>query len=115
MQTFIENIKHRLVTIGFNEEDNTFIKTNKVTQPGQAMIINGQRFEQPGIDIDLIYKVYMLGDGWISNKDDTNKKDLQWIKFEVYVGDEQQAELTEAFYENDLNRFNELTSKLFKV
>jgi hypothetical protein len=47
--------------------------------------------------------------------DDTNKKDLQWIKFEVYVGDEQQAELTEAFYEDDLNRFNELTSKLFKV
>ena len=115
MKTFTEQISQLLGTYGFTETDNVFTLTKEVAQPGQTMIINGQRFEQPGKTIEVINRVYMLGDGWVSNLDDTNKQDMLWIKFEALIENESQGDITHAFYANDYDQFNNMLCKIFKL
>lgn len=113
-EQFINKIKELLFAKGFREIDNKFVRTVNIRQPGQVMIINGQRMEQPGQESEIKYVVTYAGDGYISNMDDSNKVDVSSVMFEVYVDGEQQGGYMEAYRWDDIEGFTQVLTNIVR-
>lgn len=116
-EKFYNHVFEFLLKHNFTRNDDVWIREQFFEQPGQVMVINGQRFEQPGAVIKITHKVVTGLDGSISNMDDTNEKPLTIIQFSVRQGD---FELDESgvgigFYYDELQEFDNIFTQIFKL
>lgn len=83
---------------GFVKDGDIFIKTIFSQQPGQTMIINGQRFQQPSIDIKSEFIINDLGEVWEETVGVETKIPREQFKFLIKQNDEIVFELDELMY-----------------
>lgn len=96
--TWLSSIETLLTQLGFTKVDNGFERTQQQRHGGQVTIINGQRMEQPGQIVTIKNTVTFNGDGWISNKDDTNKREFTQVIFEVFTNGNSQGSAEQCMY-----------------
>lgn len=104
-EQFISKIEEVLFGYGFSKKDNTYERIQTLTQPGQVMIINGRQMKQPDQHVEVKHVVKEVGDGYISNMDDTNKVDLTTYEFLVYVNGQEQGAMSIAYRWDDAEDF----------
>lgn len=83
---------------GFVKDSDMFIKTILRQQPGQTMIINGQRFQQPSMDIKTEFIITDLGEVWEETVGVEVKIPREQFKFMIKQNDEIVFELDELMY-----------------
>lgn len=110
---FISKVDEMLTKLNFTKIENKYELNKVVSQPGQVIVINGQRMEQPGQSINIKYIINDLGDGYISNVDDSNKIDLIFYKIEVYVQDVLEGEYSSGYGFDEYDRLEREWSNLF--
>lgn len=103
-----EYIKNKLTGLGFTEDDNKFTKEVTKQLPGRQMVINGQRFDEPGQEQKFKYKVELLGTGYIEEP----HEDIEWISWEIYREDVLIQGYAEGLYEDDKNKFDLICAQL---
>jgi hypothetical protein len=113
-QNWDESIKSYMTSKGFEESDDGFICTKLVRQPGQTISINGRVMQQPGEEIEIKNIVCFIGDGWVANMDDTNKKDFSQVIFKTYQNNALVFQYEDMFYWDDLDCFYNILNKVFK-
>lgn len=105
-EQFISKLEEALFGYGFSKKDNnTYERIQTLTQPGQVMIINGRQMKQPDQLVEIKHVVKEVGDGYISNMDDTNKVDLTTYEFLVYVNGREQGAMSIAYRWDDVEDF----------
>ena len=114
-EDFISNIKSALYNYGFKEEGENYLKNIQFRTPGQVMIINGQRMEHPGEIIETVYKVNIIGDGWVSNTDGVDKEEFTQIGFEIYQNQEKIWGEEFCFYWDNPNNFNIILNQVLNL
>ena len=113
-QNWDDSIKSYMTSKGFEESDDGFICTKLVRQPGQTISINGRVMQQPGEEIEIKNIVCFIGDGWVANMDDTNKKDFSQVIFKTYQNNALVFQYEDMFYWDDLDCFYNILNKVFK-
>lgn len=103
-----EYITNKLQEKGFTLENDIFTKEATQQAPGRQMVINGQRFDEPGQEQKFKYKVELLGTGYIEEP----HEDIEWISWEIYREDVLIQGYAEGLYEDDKNKFDEICSEL---
>ena len=112
-EQFINEVKNILVSLGFSESNNQYVRSQIFIQPGQQLIINGQQINQPNQEIEVKHVVTEFGDGYCCNQDNTNKQEFTQYNIQVFVKGELNGEYISAYYWNDIDQFkNELTKIL---
>lgn len=96
--TWLSAVETSLSQLGFTKVDNGFERTQQQRHGGQVTIINGQRMEQPGQIITIKNTITFNDDGWISNKDDTNKREFTQVIFEVFTNGNSQGSAEQCMY-----------------
>jgi hypothetical protein len=116
-EKFIKHVFDFLTSNGFTQRDNQWLKEKVYKQPGSSMIINGQRFQQPGSEIKVTYKVIIEPDCSISNIDDTNEIPLSIIYFSVKYGDLDidESSVGVGFYFDELQEFDNILANWFRI
>lgn len=114
-ENFIKQIEMVLASYGFSKTGNIFERIQYFTQPGQRMVINGQQINQPPQQIEVKHSVTEIGDGYCSNKDDTNKQEFTEFEFKIFVKDQLNAELVSIYYWDDIDSFKNDLINILKV
>lgn len=109
---WIKSVENHIVPLGFEETVYGYARVRTVRQPGQTIIINGQTMQQPGKEIEIRQDIYLDGDGWVADMDESNKVEFTQVRFEAYQGDDLTTQYEEAFYwdnpEYFINFFNQV-------
>lgn len=107
----INEFQKLISTYDFKESEGVW---NKVVykRDNREFIINGQRANLENPQIKYEYIIEFLGDGWVSNIDDTNKIDIEWVKFTIKCNDEIIGDHREGFY--DENQFKLTFTHFYK-
>ena len=95
-------------------DDNTYSKETIGYTGGQTIIVNGQRMEQPGQQIKITYSIKFNGDGWVSNMDDSGRRDFTQIIFSVGSGEHEDT-YEECIYWDDTDRVKQIINQIFKL
>ena len=117
-EQFIKQIEEILVGFGFNrvEGDNwEYKRIQTFTQPGQQMIINGQAFQQPSQEIEVAHIVKDMGDGYYENVDGSNRVDLTYLEFQVWMKNEIQGQFSSAYAWDDIEGFKKDLQNILQV
>ena len=104
-EQFIKQVQDALIGYGFVQNELEYKRTQSFTQPGQVMIINGQRIDQPGKEVAVEHIVRELGDGYYENIDGSNRVDLVTFEFQVLVDNELQGLMSIAYDYEDIDGF----------
>ena len=112
-QEWIKTIESNLSARGFKSTDCGYERIQITRQPGQTISINGRVMQQPGKEIEIKQTIYVIGDGWVSNLDDSNKVDFTQIRFEAYQADNLALEYEDIVYWDEPNCFIEIFNKIF--
>lgn len=111
-QEFLTTIKTIITQHGFKEVSDGYKKVSEHQTRGQVITINGQRMEQPGQLVTIKQSIYMQGDGWMANEDESNKREFTQIKFETMQGDNVVLSHEDCFYWDEpqyfINTFNQI-------
>lgn len=102
---FIQSVNEFLISMGYTKTDNIYEKSAQVNTPGRIMIINGNQMQEPGQIINIKYTIEDLGDGYVSNADDTNKSELEFFEFQIYTNDNVVSQFTKSYYVSDIEEF----------
>jgi hypothetical protein len=109
---WIKAVENHIIPLGFEETVYGYARVRTVRQPGQTIIINGQTMQQPGKEIEIRQDIYLDGDGWVADMDESNKVEFTQVRFESYQGDNLTSHYEEAFYwdnpEYFINFFNQV-------
>lgn len=110
--TEVESIvtEHSFVKI----DDDTYSKETIGYTGGQTIIVNGQRMEQPGQQVRITQSIKFNGDGWISNMDDSGRRNFTQIIFSIDTG-EYADTYEECIYWDDTNRVKQIINQIFKL
>lgn len=110
--TEVESIvtEHSFVKI----DDDTYSKETIGYTGGQTIIVNGQRMEQPGQQVRITQSIKFNGDGWISNMDDSCRRNFTQIIFSIDTG-EYADTYEECIYWDDINRVKQIINQIFKL
>lgn len=101
---FLSKINEILIAHQFEQNENVYTCIQQMEQPGSTININGQVFQQPGQVIINKFVITDLGEGWISDIDDTNKTPWEQMRFEVFQNDQLMQIIEECFYFNEGDR-----------
>ena len=112
---FIQNMITVLNEYGFKQDDQEFKRIEFRQQPGQSIIINGQRMDQPPQNIEIVKLFTIIGDGYVENGDGSNRKDFTQINFKVFVENEEQGSFEEGFYWDDFEYFKNVIKQLIEL
>lgn len=96
-----EEIIEVLKEIGFESVDDTWEKESVIQQPGQVIIINGQRIQQPGTEIRIKHKIELMGEGSVENIDGTEQSSFELINIRVFQNDSLAEEVCCSVYDID--------------
>ena len=106
---FMDQVVSLLAQAGFEGEDNKYTLEKIARQPGQTVIINGQRMEQPGREYKIIYDIEIVGDGCIENEDGSIDANFTQIRFSI--GDQ---EYEECFRWDNFEWFNKVFNQIIR-
>lgn len=112
-QEWIRTIESHIFARGFKSTDCGYERIQYARQPGQTISINGRVMQQPGKEIEIKQSIYIIGDGWVSNLDDSNKVDFTQIRFEAYQDNNLVMEYDDMIYWTEPNYFIEIFNKIF--
>lgn len=112
-KNWTDNIISYIVSNGFNEAPDGYIRLGVHQLPGQTISINGQVMHQPGGTLEIRQCIYFTGEGWIADEDESNKQNFTQVRFEIYQGDDLTMEFEEAFYWDNPNYFIEFFNQVF--
>lgn len=117
METLKQKIKEHLESNGFemDMENVSWKKQETHTTLGATMTINGQRFEQPGQQINVTKHFTILYECRISDVGEQDPHDSLMCQFEVYEGDHKVQDLEINIYPDELDFFNNLSRKIFDI
>lgn len=111
-QEWINTVESHIFPNGFEEILGGYERIKLARQPGQTVIINGRQMQQPGKEIEIRQYIYLDGDGWVANMDESNKMEFTQVRFEVYQGDKLSMQYEEVFYWDNptyfINFFNQI-------
>lgn len=111
-QEWINAVESHIFPNGFEEILGGYERIKIARQPGQTIIINGRQMQQPGKEIEIRQYIYLDGDGWVADMDESNKMEFTQVRFEVYQGDKLSMQYEEVFYWDDptyfINFFNQV-------
>ena len=107
-EIFYEELDKMLIAKGFSGNNNIWTKSFSAQTQSSVMIINGQRMEQPGQPIQILYKLEVIGDGEVSGDQ------FSQINFKIQQGKEVVVDLEECIYYDELKLINEIINKLYK-
>lgn len=96
--TWLSSIETLLTQLGFIKVDNGFERVHQQRHGSQVITINGQRMEQPGQIVTIKNTIMFNDDGWISNKDDTNKREFTQVIFEAITNGNSQGSVEQCMY-----------------
>ncbi len=109
---WVKAVENYIAPLGFEETVYGYARVRTVRQPGQTIIINGQTMQQQGKEIEIRQDIYLDGDGWVANMDESNKVEFTLVRFEAYQGDDLTTQYEESFYwdnpEYFINFFNQV-------
>lgn len=114
-EEFTQNINNILTSIGFSRSDDTYEFIKTYTQPGQVMIVNGRRMEQPGKQLTVKYTIQDLGDGYCENSDGSNRVDNTTYEFRVVMGEELLSEVFIAYSWDDIESFKKDLQNILQI
>lgn len=112
-KNWTDNIISHIISNGFNEVPDGYIRLGVQQLPGQTISINGQVMHQPGGTLEIRQCIYFTGEGWIADEDESNKQNFTQVRFEIYQGDDLTMEFEEAFYWDNPNYFIEFFNQVF--
>ena len=95
--------------------DNEWSREVVMYTPGQTMIINDVRYEQPGTPINVKQCLRFVGEAILSDKFDNEECRYAQIEFELYQNGETMCELNQLFSENDTDELIEMCKKIFNI
>jgi hypothetical protein len=107
-EQIIKQIEEVLVGFGFSRSEGDeweYKRIQTFTQPGQQMVINGQVFQQPPQEIEVIHIVKDMGDGYYENMDGSNRVYTTYLEFQVWMKNEIQGQLSSAYAWDDIEGF----------
>jgi hypothetical protein len=111
-QEWINTVESHIFPNGFEEILGGYERIKLARQPGQTVIINGRQMQQPGKEIEIRQYIYLDGDGWVANMDESNKMEFTQVRFEAYQGDKLSMQYEEVFYWDNptyfINFFNQI-------
>ena len=114
-EDWLNKVETLLNSYSFNKaEDGNYNKEATQYSGSQTIVINGQRMEQPGQQIKIMQSVLFSGDGWIADKDESNKQNFTQVIFEV-KSDVQKIIYEECIYWDDTQRIRELINQIFGI
>lgn len=117
-EQFIKQIEEVLVGFGFSRSEGDEWEYKRIqifTQPGQQMVINGQVFQQPPQEIEVIHIVKDMGDGYYENMDGSNRVDITQLEFQVWMKNEIQGQLSSAYAWDDIEGFKKDLQHILNV
>lgn len=92
---WLYNTRKILLDYGFTENDEEHYTLTTIRQnEGPTVIVNGTKIQQPGQSVKLTYKIEFVGDGYISNEDDTQQINFTNVKFDTIVNDDETSKST---------------------
>ena len=98
---------------GFQSTDYGYERIMITRQQVKTISINGRVMQQPGKEIKIKQCIYIVGDGWVANTDESNKVEFTQIRFETYQGDDLTLQYEETFYWDEPDYFIEIFNKAF--
>jgi hypothetical protein len=111
-QEWINTVESHIFPNGFEEILGGYERIKLARQPGQTVIINGRQMQQPGKEIEIRQYIYLDGDGWVADMDESNKVEFTQVRFEEYQGDKLSMQYEEVFYWDNptyfINFFNQV-------
>lgn len=111
-QEWISAVESHIIPKDFEEILGGYERIKLVRQPGQTVIINGRQMQQPGKEIEIRQYIYLDGDGWVADMDESNKVEFTQVRFEAYQGDKLSMQYEEIFYWDNptyfINFFNQI-------
>lgn len=111
--TWLSLIETSLSQLGFIKIDNGFERVHQQRHGGQIITINGQRMEQPGQIVTVKNVVTFNGDGWLTNEDDTNKREFTQVIFEVFTNGNLQGSAEQCMYWDSPNDVITMVKQIF--
>lgn len=112
-QEWINTVESHIFPNGFEEILGGYERIKLARQPGQTVIINGRQMQQPGKEIEIRQYIYLDGDGWVANMDESNKMEFTQVRFEAYQGDKLSMQHEEVFYWDDPTYFIKFFNQIF--
>lgn len=114
MDSLCNHIEATLNGKGFTKrDDKKWILPKQFQQPGQVMVINGQRMEQPSQIINVEFVVDVMGVGYIKSPD--KEEDLLYIIFSVNQNEDEVKTYSFGFYKDDAQYFDQVLSNIFNI
>ena len=83
------------------QDDNIYVGLQQTEQPGATININGQVMQQPGQIITNRFVITCLGPGWVSNADDTDKREFEQVRYQIFQNNEEVFCIEECIYFED--------------
>lgn len=112
---FYQNLEDILTKYQFIKNDNKYTLEETYQKPGQTMIINGQRIDQLPTPVLVKKEVTVIGDGSVSNEDGSNEQGFTQIELNLFVSNEPNGTLHEAFMWDDINYFNKVLTEFINM
>lgn len=110
-ETWIAEIESFLNQNQFIKESDDFYKFEySAIMGGQTMIINGHRVDQPGQQVIIKTCIKFEGDGFVSDDDETNKREFTVVGIKTYIGENEQLSYEECLYWDEPDEFKKLVS-----
>lgn len=118
-EKWLSNVNSVLKEYSFkNIDDNKYELEIEQRSPGQVIVINGQRMEQPGNIVKLKYVVQLNEDGCIQNLDkhfnEIGCRNFTQILFEIYVDNIKQYS-SEEFLFWDESKIKNYIKEIFNI
>lgn len=107
-------IINKLKSLGFEQNGDVFTKQIIAHEPGAVMIINGQKYEQPGRQYVVTFKFELICTGHI----EPPHEDIEWVGIELSTPSQEPGLITilgeamEGFYSNDHQLFEYICNRL---
>lgn len=115
---FYNHVFETLTDNGFNKVGDLIWERNVVhQQPGSTMIVNGQRFQQPGETLNYVFRVLVGEESAVSNLDDSHQDSFVIIDFSSFIeGNEiNNNGAGISFYYNELQEFDNILANWFRI
>ena len=111
---FMTTIRTLMSNRGFKEIENGYEKIDQHKLPDQYININGRNMVSNGGMVTLKTSVIFNGDGWISNKGDTNQRQFSQIRFKIEQNEDTRLDHEECFYWDEIEKFKIIFNEIIK-
>ena len=109
-EEFYKGLNNLLIGEGLLKESDrsVWIKEFQSRSQGVVMNINGQRFQQPGEVIKMMYKLEVIGDGSI------DEIPFSQINFQVKQGDDLVIDTEECIYYDEIEIVRNIINQIYR-